>query len=135
MLTGWVKSGANVDFFMVGASQKTVAQFQLYSERLNIALANKSGAGSFRALQIKCKNSNGKKSNFASEFFEHHPTLFNLVDGKAMWIEGRHPIDSMYAYDVEFVPPSAMNKERLQQFDAYVKKLATLAPDSDKIDI
>lgn len=47
-----------------------------------------------------------------------HPTLFFGKDGRrAMWLEGTHKENAMYAYNVRYVSPVAMKGEQEAEFE------------------
>lgn len=53
-----------------------------------------------------------------------HPTLFFGKDGRnAMWLEGTHKENAMYAYNVRYVSPAAMNGVYKEEFERQKKTL------------
>lgn len=53
-----------------------------------------------------------------------HPTLFFGSAGRnAMWLEGKHKENAVYAYNVRYVSPEAMKGEQQEEFEKQKKNL------------
>lgn len=65
----------------------------------------------------------------------YHPTLFMGSQGEnAAWIEGWHPPGSIYAYDVTYVSPKAMQRASEKEvFDACKTRLSLVKANSDRL--
>lgn len=61
-----------------------------------------------------------------------HPTLFFGRDGRnAMWLEGTHKENAMYAYNVRYVSPVAMKGVYQEEFERQKTKLQLLLDHSN----
>lgn len=65
----------------------------------------------------------------------YHPTLFIGANGKnAAWIEGWHPPESTYAYDITYIPPNAMRRTNERElFDTCKARLSLVKENSDEL--
>ena len=84
-------------------------------------------------LEVRQLVHNAKTQEVARKLQTLHPTLFFGTDGNnAAWIEGLHRRNSMYAYNVDYVPPRVIHSslEQRRRFESYEKDLRLIYDNS-----
>ena len=115
----WIKSGLKITYILLEADADVRQSMRDLKKDI--------GAG-FDAFILK----EGTIESSIQELRTYHPTLFIGADGQnAAWIEGWHPPDSIYAYDVTYIPPKAMQRTSEKElFEACKARLSLVKKNS-----
>lgn len=64
-----------------------------------------------------------------------HPTLFTTLDNnaRAMWLEGKHKEGGIYAYNVRYVSPKAMNDKWKKEFTRQSNMLTAIVGECEPL--
>ena len=87
-------------------------------------------------LEVRQLVHNAKTQEVARKLQTLHPTLFFGTDGSnAAWIEGLHRRNSIYAYNVDYVPPRVIHSslEQRRRFESYEKDLKLVYDNSTAV--
>ena len=113
-LRRWDKKGLRIKYVLLNADATThdeMIRLQKELDHFEASVANRDG------VNYLVKNG----------FDTYHPTLFLSSDEnqRAAWLEGLHRPDSEFAYDVEYVSPAAMKKDKAlrKHFDDCLSKM------------
>lgn len=112
----WVKKGMIVEYILLepgdGVKQKIMPLINELSD-------------AHGSLNVFALNHDADKiSSIVKEMDTRHPTLFFGADGEnAMWIEGLHKKNSIYAYNVRYISPVAMSEAQRREFDRHREQM------------
>lgn len=114
-LERWLKRGAEIDYLLTSADEVALERYERLVEEYE---------GDFRLCVIdEDADLDPKLRSLLRDYASSHPTLLeNTGNGtRVMWLEGRHPINSEYAYDIEFlVPPDALHDHRFERIKSEI---------------
>lgn len=126
-LQAWIKEGVDVDYILLGIDKSTRKRYLNLMTELN-------GNGQTHLRVKVARMPDGGYPDAVKKTREDlrtcHPTLLYGSDlsKRAMWIEGDHPPNSEFAYDVWYVPPNAMDDECKNEFEHYERQVETIKP-------
>ena len=108
----WIDDGWNVTYTILFPDKTTTD--------LLLALIEDVGEDALTVYIVDDAKDTSAVNDLIEERRTFHPNLiYDGLEGKGMWIEGTHMAGSEYAYNVEYVSPSAMTVERQREFDQY----------------
>ena len=120
-LTGmkrWIAEGWNVTYTILYPDETTKDMF--------LKLMEDVGEDALTVYVVDHERATSETSEVKDLIEERrtfHPNLiYNGADGKGMWVEGTHMAGSEYAYNVEYVSPTAMTPQRQREFEQYEKE-------------
>mmetsp|Transcript_29310 Transcript_29310/g.56957 ORF Transcript_29310/g.56957 Transcript_29310/m.56957 type:complete len:205 (+) Transcript_29310:246-860(+) len=104
----WLSRECDIEYILIQADRRTIESFRKFSDCANRKFKGKAEI-SIHYIDRSCACDGIEP--LLETYETHHPTLIKTENGTGMWLEGFHPKNSMYAYNVEFVPPSAAKKK------------------------
>ena len=115
-IRAWVKKGMIVEYILLEPGDGVKQRIMPLIDELSDARGS---------LNVFALNDDADEiSSIVKEMDTRHPTLFFGVDGEnAMWIEGLHKKNSIYAYNVRYISPAAMNEAQRKEFDRHQKQM------------
>ena len=125
----WVKAGIEVNYVLLHPDQDVKKELQYLLSDVN----NDGYPGQLR-VYILSEDRSQEVNSVATKMETFHPTLFTAVDGrKAMWLEGIHEPNTVYAYNIRYFSPNAMTPKAQNEFAGHEQKLNTLLGCSEEL--
>ena len=119
----WTDKGLKIRYILLDVDEEVHEELRTLKEELK---------GNFDAVALN----KGAVPEIAIELETRHPTLFLGREGQnAAWIEGLHRRDSVYAYDVDYISPKAMQRQAKEKarFRSYKAKLESVLDNSQSV--
>ena len=108
----WIREGWNVAYTILSPDETT--------KGLLLELMEEVGEGALAVYVFDDGRDASEVKDLIEKRRTFHPNLiYDGLGGKGMWVEGTHLPGSEYAYNVEYVSPSAMTAEQQRKFDQY----------------
>lgn len=117
-IESWLESGASITYILTDADEVSRKKFE--------AIAKAYPDNHFRYCELAdVSEADEDISKLIKKYYEYHPTLIETSKGdRAMWLEGYHPEDSEYAYDINFITPAKANSDdRFDKIKGDLEKL------------
>lgn len=111
-MRSWIEEGWSLTYTILFPDKKTVTLLR--------SLIADVGEEALHVYVVDEEKDTSEVDDLIDERRTFHPNLiYDGLEGKGMWVEGTHIAGSEYAYNVEYVSPSAMTAELQRQFDRY----------------
>ncbi|MDJ0824813.1 MAG: hypothetical protein QNJ16_04855 [Rhodobacter sp.] len=106
MVRSWTKAGAHVTYILHDPSKRTETLFSEFAEQISTS----GHAGSLTVVLAPKECRNDESAVLLADYRNHHPTVYVGPSGRALWLEGLHPDNSVFAYNIRYIPPSAVTE-------------------------
>lgn len=129
-IRSWTDKGLNVDYILLDADEEVIRELK------GLQFECQQNLGDFSVSVLNRDKATGI-GKLVEGLKTRHPTLFfGPGNERAMWIEGNHPEESEFAFDVSYVSPRAMERHETARslFEKYQSEIDSIAPFCSPID-
>ncbi|MEL6641359.1 MAG: hypothetical protein AAFP98_08620 [Pseudomonadota bacterium] len=108
-LSRWLKQGLDICYILTCADRATELRFA--------DLCSDKDFPGLKVYSVK-ETRSSLEAVFCKRYRNFHPTLIETEDHRrAIWLEGDHPDNSEFAYNIKFVSPTAMSAVYEKEFE------------------